>query len=112
MMLQNEAAPIMRKISSRKNLSPRERERLNWLKGIFRREGRIPLGTSLQEMRYLLRLEAGRKRYRWRKRPSISERKEWEAAMRSAYPSLDRPIEEIFASMSNKNAERSGVSEK
>jgi len=88
--------PIMRKITSQKNLSPRERERLKGLKEIFRKEGIIAPGTSFQEMRYLLRLEAGRKRYMGRKRPSILEWKEWQESMKKANPLWDRPIEEIL----------------
>jgi len=104
--------PIMRKITSQRNLSPCQRERLKGLKERFRKEGIIPYGTSLQEMRYLLRLEAGRKRYRVRRGHPFLSGKEWQEAMKRTYPSWDRPIEEILESMSRKNAERNGVSEK
>jgi len=104
--------PIMRKITSQKNLSPRERERLNRLKKIFREEGIIPPDTSLQEMRYLLRLEAGRKRYQRNRWPTISNQKAWKEVMKSADPSWDRPIEEILAQLAGKKDEQSGKPEK
>jgi len=101
--------PIMRKITSIKKLSPCERTRLKRLNERFRGEGMIPLGTSRFEIKYLYRLERGRRRYQWRKRPSIFERKEWEEAKNSADPSCDQMIEEILASMGRKKGEQSEV---
>jgi hypothetical protein len=104
--------PIMRKIKSQKNLSPCQRERLKGLKERFKKEGIIPPETSLQEVRYLYRLEAGRRRYRWRKRPSISEQKEWEEARKEADPYSNFSIEETLANLSRKRDEQNEVSEK
>ena len=104
--------PIMRKITSQKNLSPRERERLTRLKEIFRKENRIPPETSRQEMKYLFRLEAGRKRYRERKKPSIFEWMEWQEARKKADPYSNFSIEEILANLSRKRDEQNEVSEK
>jgi hypothetical protein len=104
--------PIIRKITSLRSLPPCERRRLKALKEIFREEGRIPLGTSRQEVKYLYRLEAGRKRYRWRKRPSISERMEWEETRREADPYSNRSIEEILTSLSGRRPEQDERSEK
>jgi hypothetical protein len=112
MMLRSLPAPIVRKINSMKNLSPCQRRRLNWLKEVFRKEGRIAPGTSGQEVKYLYRLEAGRRRYRWRKRPSISEQKEWEEARKKADPYSNFSIEEILANLSRKRDEQNEVSEK
>jgi hypothetical protein len=42
------------------------------MKALFRKEGRIPLEASIQEVKYLHKLEGGRKRYRWRKGLSVS----------------------------------------
>lgn len=104
--------PIVRKIRSVRDLSPSERSRLKRLKEIFRKEGRIPPGTSLQEMRYFYRIQAGRRRYQWRKGPSILERKEWEEARKRTDPYSNLSIEEILAQLAGKKDEQSGESGK
>ena len=103
--------PIWRKITSMKKLSSNEQRRLKRLKEIFRKEGRIPPGTSRFEVKYLYRLEAGRRRHQWKKRPTISEQEELEEAKKIADPSRDRTIEEILASMARKKDEQGEGSE-
>ena len=123
MMLRNGATPIMRKITSMKNLSPCQRERLNRLKGIFRKEGRIPLGTSTQEIKYLYKLEAGRRLYWWRrqlspvhKKRTPEERKslkELDEALKEEYPPWDElTIEEELASLPKTSNEQDKGPEK
>lgn len=70
--------PIVRKITSMKNLFPSERRRLKRLREILRKERRIPLETSFQERKYLLRLEAGRNRYQRRRQRMKMEMEMWE----------------------------------
>lgn len=104
--------PIVRKITSLKNLDPCHRRRIKRLKRIFREEGRIPLETSIQEMKYLLKLEAGRRRYRRRrsllkellrkKTPEMRESlRELEKALISMYPSVD----EVLGSLARKRGD-------
>jgi len=112
MMLENESTPIMEKITCQKNLSPCQRRRLNRLKEIFRKEGRIPLETSLQEMRYLLRLEAVRKRYRRNRWATIPNQRDWKEATKSVDPHSDCTIEEILAQLARQSEKQSGGSEK
>jgi hypothetical protein len=102
----------MRRITSLKNLLPSQRRRLKRLNEIFKEEKRIPPGTSLFEMKYLYRLERGRKRYQWRKRPSISQFKEWLEAKKKIDPFSNLSIEEILASMARRKDEQGEGSEK
>ena len=81
------------------------------LKEIFREKEIIAPEASLQEMKYLLRLEAGRKRYRWRKRPSIIEWKEWQKTRKKTDPYSNLSMEEILALLARKAEEQSGGSE-
>jgi hypothetical protein len=98
--------PITRKITSLKRLSPCERMRLKDLKEIFREEGRIPLGTSRFEVKYLYRLERGRRRYLCRKRPSLSELKEWEEARKKVDPYANLSLDEILALLGREKDEQ------
>lgn len=107
--------PVMRRIASVKNLLPSQRRRLKRLNEIFKEEGRLPLSTSVQEMRYLFRLEANRRRYRkkrWVRFHSRKEWKEWEEAVKRDNPLLDRPIEEILDLMTRKRDEHDKPPEK
>jgi len=107
MMLENGTTPIMKKIMSMKNLSSSQRGRLNWLKEVFRKEGRIPLGTSTQEMKYLFRLETGRRRYRRSRHLSF---------INNEAPPQETPwdcnIEEALALLSRERNEQNEVPEK
>ena len=104
MILKNGFIPMMGKITSMKELAPFQQKRLKDLKEIFRKEGRIPLGTSIQEMKYLFRLETSKRHYQRRRQlaPVIKKRtpdkskylKEWKEALESAYPSWDHTIED------------------
>ena len=107
MMLRNLPAPIMKKITSMKNLTPCQRRRLARLKETFRREGRIPLGTSTQEMKYLFRLEAGRRRYRRRRHLFFTDNE-----MPPQKTPWDCNIEEALALLSRKRNEQNEVPEK
>ena len=98
--------PIMRKITSQRNLSPCQRRRLKRLAEIFRKEGRIPPESSFQEMRYLLRLETARRGYRRKRCLQFYNRIALEAAQKRADPSCDQPIEEILAPMARKKDEQ------
>jgi hypothetical protein len=113
--------PITRKIMFLKTLSPGERSRLKRLKEIFKTEGRIPLGTSIQEMKYLFRLESRRRYYqrrrhlfRFAQRRTPEKKKElkelWET-LESAYPPWET-FEEDLEPLSEKRPEQNDVSEK
>jgi hypothetical protein len=113
--------PIVRKITSIKNLSPGEQRRLKRLKEIFTKEGRSPLGTSMQEMKYLFRFEARRKSYqrrrhlfRFTQRRTPEKKKElkelWET-LESAYPPWET-FEEELEPLSERRPEQNEVSEK
>ena len=92
----------MKKITSLKQLPLGEQFRMGKLKEIFKEEGRIPLGTSLQEVRYLLRLKKGRRRYHQRKSlPTEAEQREWRERMKTAFPGEEESVEEILASLSS-----------
>lgn len=73
--------PIGRKITSLKELIPRERMRLKGLIQILKTEGRIPPGTSFWEVRYLVKKEREWQRQQ-RKRENIAAAIKWEIQLR------------------------------
>lgn len=115
--------PITKEITSLKNLNRDQQKRLKQIVEIFKKENRIPLGISLQEKRYLYKLQK-RRRYYLRRKQQLKLRQEafrrelQELAERRKSSSLEElsPIQRRIAAMLEEASKQSieeifGISE-